>query len=264
MIASLISGVEWLGSSIRGFVSSVGSSYLFLFRVFLCIVTPPFNLSLLVRQIYHIGVQSLSVIVLVGAFTGAVMAVQGVHTMSKFGATAYTGSIVALSLLRELGPVLTALMVYGRAGSSVTAELGIMKISEQVDALRSMSVDPIRHLMAPRLVASLISVPLLAAIFSLVGIAGGYLVAVGTLGLPSGTFTSQMLNSVGLFDVLSGISKSFVFAFTGFWIACYRGWTCGFGAVGVNRATTSTVVTASVMALVMDYFLSSILTVVFH
>jgi len=252
--------IEKLGASILGGISEFGKSWLFLFRVFVDAATPPYQFSLIVSQLYYIGVQSISVVALVGGFTGAVLAVQGEYTLSKFGATAFTGSAIALSLIRELGPVLTALMVNGRAGSSVTAELGIMKISEQVDALRSMAVDPIRYLMVPRIIAGLISVPLLTALFNVVGIAGGYVVGVGTLGLSSGTFISQIVQAVDTVDIMSGFVKSLVFGLCVFWIACYKGWTCGFGAVGVNRATTSAVVTASVVILVLDYFLSSILT----
>jgi phospholipid/cholesterol/gamma-HCH transport system permease protein len=244
-------------------VEQFGRVWLFLFEVLFKLVRPPFRASLILQQLYSIGVQSVSVVALVAVFTGAVLAVQGEYTLSKFGAEAYTGSAVALSLIRELGPVLTALMVNGRAGSAMTAELGIMKISEQIDALRSMAVDPVSYLMAPRIVAGTISVPILTALFNVVGILGGYLVAVGNLGISSGTFMSQMTSSVKDVDVISGLVKSVVFGLSFSWIACYKGWTCGFGAVGVNRATTSAVVTASVTILVLDYFLTSILTKVF-
>lgn len=258
-----VAKTEDVGRSIISGVSGFGECWLFLFRVLRSAALPPYGLGLLFKQIYSIGVQSISVVALVGGFTGAVLAVQGEYTLSKFGATAFTGSAIALSLIRELGPVLTALMVNGRAGSAMTAELGIMKISEQVDALRSMAVDPIHHLMVPRLLAGIISVPLLTAIFNVVGILGGYLVAVGTLDLSSGTFISVMVQSVGTLDVWSGFVKSLFFGFCVAWIACYKGWTCGFGAVGVNRATTSAVVTSSVIILVLDYFLTSILTNIF-
>ena len=240
--------------------SAIGDAWVFVGKIIFDALTPPYRPSLIVKQMYYIGVHSISVVALVGGFTGAVLAVQGEYTLAKFGATAFTGSAIALSLLRELGPVLTALMVNGRAGSAVTAELGIMKISEQMDALRSMAIDPIRYLMVPRFVAGLISVPLLSCIFNVVGIAGGYLVGVYTLNLSSGTFVSQMVDAVEPVDVTSGLVKSVVFGICVFWVACYKGWTCGFGAVGVNRATTSAVVTASVLILVLDYFLSSILT----
>ncbi len=259
----MIEGIERLGKWVLKVVTGFGDAWVFLFQVIGKAFVPPYSLGLIFRQLHSIGVQSIAVVALVGGFTGAVLAVQGEYTLSKFGATAFTGSAIALSLIRELGPVLTALMVNGRAGSAMTAELGIMKISEQVDALRSMAVDPIHHLMVPRIIAGTISVPLLTAIFNIVGITGGYIVAVGNLGLSSGTFISQMNQSVNDVDVISGFVKSVVFGISISWISCYKGWTCGFGAVGVNRATTSAVVTSSVVILVLDYFLTSILTKVF-
>ncbi len=263
MTAKVIAFTENTGKSLIGMLADLGRVWMFLFETIYKTITPPFGFALLVQQMFMIGVQSVSVVALVGIFTGAVLAVQGEYTLSQFGATAYVGSAVALSLIRELGPVLTALMVNGRAGSAMTAELGIMKITEQIDALRSMAVDPMRHLMVPRILAGVISVPLLTAIFNIVGILGGYTVAVGTLGISSGTFTAQMISSVKDVDVISGLVKSVVFGLSFSWIACYKGWTCGFGAVGVNRATTSAVVTSSVVILVLDYFLTSILTKVF-
>ncbi len=262
MEAALIRPPQRLGAWAIGKISEFGAAWIFMFQVVSSAFKPPYDIRLITRQIYLIGVQSLSVILLVGGFTGAVLAVQGEYTLSKFGAQAFTGSAIALSLIRELGPVLTALMVNGRAGSATTAELGIMKISEQTDALRAMAVDPIHHLMVPRLIAGVISVPILTAVFNVVGIFGGYLVAVGNLGLSSGTFISVMTEAVKDVDVISGFVKSVVFGFCVFWISCYKGWTCSFGAVGVNRATTSAVVTASVAILVLDYFLASILTAI--
>jgi len=244
-------------------VSGLGESFIFLFKILSRVFSRHSSLKLLFKQINAVGVQSLSVVLLVGGFTGAVLAVQGEYTLSKFGATAYTSPAIALSLLRELGPVLTALMVNGRAGSAMTAELGIMKITEQVDALKSMSVDPIAYLMVPRLLAGLISVPILTMLFNVVGILGGYIVGVGTLDLSSGTFWAQLSSAVQGIDVYSGLVKSIVFGLCISWVACFKGWKCGFGAVGVNAATTSAVVTSSVLILVLDYFLSSILTRIF-
>jgi len=252
-----------IGDYVISKIAGVGSCFTFIFKVLFSALKPPYEFSQFLKQMYHVGFMSTSVVALVGGFTGAVLAVQGEYTLSKFGATAFTGSAIALSLIRELGPVLTALMVNGRAGSAMTAELGIMKITEQVDALRSMAVDPLHHLMVPRVLASLISVPLLTAMFIVVGIFGGYLVAVFSLGLPSGTFMSVMIESVTSIDVISGFVKSVVFGLIIAWIACYNGWKCGFGAVGVNAATTSAVVTSSVLILVTDYFLTSILTQIF-
>jgi phospholipid/cholesterol/gamma-HCH transport system permease protein len=256
----LSSIVQRLGASVIAITEGWGRAWIFLYRTVVATIAPPYRLSLLLRQIVHIGVNSTLVISLIGLFTGAVLAVQGVYTLNKFGASAYTGPAVALSLLRELGPVLTALMVIGRAGSAITAELGIMRITEQVDALKSMAVDPIKYLMVPRLVAGIITMPLLVSIFNVVGIFGGYLVGVGLLGLSPGTFMSQIVSSVELVDVSSGAIKSVVFGLIFGWVSCFKGYTCGFGAQGVNRATTQSVVTASVAVLVVDYFLTSILT----
>ncbi len=249
-----------LGRTLISVFTGFGSAWLFLFRVVGRAFLPPYHVSLVMKQIYQVGVESIAVVGLVGGFTGAVLAVQGEYTLSKFGATAYTSPMIALSLLRELGPVLTALMVNGRAGSAMTAELGIMKITEQVDALRSMAIDPLQHLMVPRLIAGIICLPLLTCLFNVIGIAGGYLVGVGTLDLSSGTYMSQMVSAVGWVDVYSGIIKATLFGLCFSWISCYKGWNCGFGAVGVNAATTSAVVTSSVTILVLDYFLTSILT----
>ena len=159
--------------------------------------------------------------------------------------------------------MLTALMVIGRAGSAITAEIGIMRITEQIDALKSMAVDPMKYLMAPRMLAGLIAVPLLTGMFIVIGIGGGYIVAVSLLNLSSGTFIDQMVSAVSLTDVWSGFIKSIVFGFIFGWVSCYKGYTCGFGAVGVNKATTQSVVTASVAVLVTDYFLTSVLTRLF-
>lgn len=255
--------LQRLGRAVIDVVERFGASVLFILKTTFAICTPPFRVQLLIRQLFNIGALSTLVISLIGLFTGAVLAVQGKYTLSKFGATAFVGSAVALSLIRELGPVLTALMVIGRAGSAITAEVGIMRITEQIDALRSMAVDPIRYLMAPRVLAGIIAMPCLTCIFIAVGIFGGFIVAVGLLGLNPGTFTSQMITAVDALDVYSGVVKALVFGVIFGWVSCYKGYTCGFGSVGVNKATTGSVVTASVAVLVTDYFLTSILTRVF-
>ncbi len=261
--APLISITERLGKAVLDVMERWGRSWIFLFRTIAAMFRRPFRFNLLVQQLLQIGVNSSLVITLIGLFTGAVLAVQGEYTLAKFGATAYTGPAVALSLIRELAPVLTALMVIGRAGSAITAEIGIMRITEQIDALRSMAVDPMKYLMAPRILAGLIAMPLLCGMFIVVGIFGGYAVGVGLLGLSAGTFMTQIIESVGLVDVYSGFIKAIVFGFIFGWVACYKGYYCSFGAVGVNKATTQSVVTASVAVLIVDYFLTSILTRVF-
>jgi phospholipid/cholesterol/gamma-HCH transport system permease protein len=260
---NLVAATEHFGSFIINTTEQWGRSWIFLYRTAAALVKPPYRPYLYLQQLLQIGVNSTLVIGLIGLFTGAVLAVQGEYTLAKFGATAYTGPAVALSLIRELGPVLTALMVIGRAGSAVTAELGIMRITEQIDALRSMAVDPIKYLMAPRLLAGIIAMPLLCGMFNVIGIFGGYLVGVGLLGLSAGTFMSQITSAVGLVDVYSGFIKATVFGLIFGWVSCYKGYTCGFGAQGVNKATTQSVVTASVAVLIVDYFLTSVLTRVF-
>lgn len=260
---NVITQTQRVGKLILDFTEGWGKSWIFLARTIRGIFTPPFRFQLFLTQLLQIGVNSSLVIGLIGIFTGAVLAVQGEYTLAKFGATAYVGSMVALGLIRELGPVLTALMVIGRAGSAITAEIGIMRITEQIDALRSMAVDPIKYLMSPRFLAGLVAMPLLASIFNVIGILGGYIVGVGLLGLSSGTFMTQIISSVDTVDVYSGLIKSIVFGFIFGWVSCYKGYHCGFGAVGVNKATTQSVVTASVAVLVTDYFLTSILTRVF-
>lgn len=260
---NLTASTENIGRFVLHHTEAWGRSWIFLWRTIKGIFTPPFRFNLFLTQLFQIGVNSSLVIGLIGLFTGAVLAVQGEYTLAKFGATAFTGSAVALSLIRELGPVLTALMIIGRAGSAITAEIGIMRITEQIDALRSMAVDPIKYLMTPRFLAGLIAVPFLTSFFNVIGILGGYIVGVGLLDLSSGTFISQMVDAVGLVDVYSGLIKSLVFGFIFGWVSCYKGYTCGFGAVGVNKATTQSVVTASVAVLITDYFLTSILTRLF-
>lgn len=255
--------LEDLGSYVINNVKGFGASVIFLIQSWVCLFTPPYRPRLILQQIKSVGVDSTLVIALIGLFTGAVLAVQGEYTLSQFGATAFTGSAVALSLIRELGPVLTALMLIGRAGSAMTAELGIMKITEQTDALYSMAINPLRYLMAPRLITGLIVMPLLSSIFIVVGIGGGYLVGVSVLDLSAGTFMNQIIKSVDSTDVYSGLIKSFAFGLIFGWVCCYKGYTCGFGARGVNMATTKAVVTASVAVLVVDYFLTSILTRLF-
>jgi len=255
-----IIAVERVGKEVIDITQGWGRSWIFIARIIFASLRPPYRLSLLLVQLQQIGANSTFVIALIGLFTGAVLAVQGEYTLSKFGATAFTGSAVALSLIRELGPVLTALSVIGRAGSAITAEIGIMRITEQIDALKSMAVNPIKYLMVPRVIAGLIAMPLLTCIFIVLGIFGGYVVGVGLLGLSSGTFVRQMVSAVEGVDVYSGLIKALVFGFIFGWVSCYKGYTCGFGAVGVNKATTQSVVTASVAVLVVDYFLTSILT----
>ncbi|RMG70499.1 MAG: ABC transporter permease [Nitrospirae bacterium] len=239
-------------------VRALGSMFIFLLNSLWHIFIPPFKFRLLLRQIWFLGNKSLIVILLTGAFTGMVLSLQIFYTLSKFGSEALLGPAVALSLIRELGPVLSALMVTGRAGSALTAEIGIMRITEQIDALLSMALSPIKYLVVPNLLAALVVFPLLGAIFDLIGIYGGYVVGVKLLGLSSGTYFSKMDEFIDLEDISIGVVKSLCFGLIVAWVCCYKGYTTGYGAKGVSRATTEAVVLASVLILIWDYFIGSV------
>jgi len=231
--------------------------FIFLLRSLVLIFRPPFKIRLLIRQIMFFGNRSLLIVILTGLFAGMVLALQGYYTLMKFGSEALLGPAVALSLIRELGPVLSALMVTGRAGSALTAEIGIMRISEQIDALLAMALSPIKYLVVPNILAALIAFPLLSAIFDVVGIYGGWLVAVKLLGLGSGTYFSQMEQFVDMADIIMGLEKSLCFGLLVSWVCCYKGYYAGFGAKGVSKATTAAVVLSSVLVLVFDYLIGS-------
>jgi len=250
---------ESLGARAIRFTRSLGKAGLFLGASLARATLPPYRPRNIVRQVHFIGVKSLFVIVLTAAFSGMVLALQGYFTLRKFGSEGLLGSAVALSLIRELGPVLTALMVTGRAGSALTAEIGILRIGEQIDSLETMGIDPIRFLVAPRVLGFLLSVPLLTAIFDVVGIHGGYLVGVNLLGVNAGTYFGQMEASVDMVDIANGVWKSLAFAVLIAWVCTFKGYHARHGAEGVSNATTSAVVVSSVLVLVCDYILTSIL-----
>ena len=242
----------------------IGRIVVFFAKGFFFIFTLPFQFSKIIRQVYFIGMTSVFVICLTAIFTGMVLGLQGYYTLVKFGADGLLGAAVALSLIRELGPVLTAIMVIGRAGSAMAAEIGIMRISEQIDALETMNIHPIRFLVTPRIVAALISFPLLTALFDVVGIFGGYLTGSGLLGLSSGIYFGRVESSVVMADVTGGFLKSLIFSVVVVTICCYQGYYThirkrGFGAEGVSFSTTSAVVFSCVMVLISDYILTSFL-----
>ena len=248
-----------LGALTLFFLRETGRMGLFLGRAFFYAATPPFRLGQVLKQIQFIGFQSGLVIFLTGAFTGMVLGLQGFNTLNRFGSTALLGPMVSLSLIRELGPVLSALMVTGRAGSAMTAEIGIMKITEQIDAIVLMGVNPFRYLIVPRLLAGIIALPLLTAIFDVVGIYGGYLIGGKLLGVTKGTYFGEMSNYMGMVDVLAGIYKSLTFGVLIAWVCSYKGLRAGFGAEGVSKATTQAVVLSSVLILFWDYIMTSLL-----
>jgi phospholipid/cholesterol/gamma-HCH transport system permease protein len=259
MIGWILPIAETLGARAVGAVRHLGKMGVFLGASLARAASPPYRVRNVVRQIHFIGVKSLFVIVLTAAFTGMVLALQGFYTLRKFGSEGLLGPAVALSLIRELGPVLSALMVTGRAGSALTAEIGIMRIGEQIDSLETMGIDPIRFLVAPRVLGFLLSLPLLTAIFDVVGIYGGYLVGVKLLGVNAGAYFGQMEASVELVDITNGVWKSLTFALLIAWVCTYKGYFTARGAEGVSYATTSAVVVSSVLVLVCDYFLTSVL-----
>lgn len=218
------------------------------------------NIPLTIKQIHIVGVKSLSIIIVSGLFIGMVMALQGYTILVDYGAEGNLGPMVSLSLLRELGPVVTALLFAGRAGSALTAEIGLMKATEQLSSLEMMAVDPLRRVIAPRMWAGIISMPMLAIIFSTVGILGGHLVGVEWLGVDAGSYWSIMQSTVEWNnDVMNGVIKSVVFAFVVTWIAIFKGYDSVPTSEGISAATTQTVVYSSLMVLGLDFVLTAIM-----
>ncbi len=216
--------------------------------------------NLLIAQLYSVGVLSLLVIAVSGLFIGMVLGLQGYTILVKFGAEQALGQLVALSLVRELGPVVAALLFAGRAGSALTAEIGLMKATEQLDSMEMMGVDPLRRVIAPRFWAGQISMPLLAMIFSAIAVSGGYMVGVKWLHVDSGAFWANMQTSVDFYDdVLNGVIKSIVFGTVVTWIAVYQGFFCPPTSEGIGRATTKTVVYSSLAVLGIDFFLTAVM-----
>lgn len=214
--------------------------------------------QLTIREVYFTGVMSLIIILVSAFFVGMVLALQGYQTLQKYGSSEAIGVLVALALVRELGPVVTALLFAGRAGTAITAEIGLMKATEQLSAMEMMAVSPIARVIAPRFWAGVIAMPILAVLFSMVGILGGYLVAVPLIGVDSGAFWSQMQANVDWrFDILNGVIKSIVFGVACTMIALFEGYDAPPTAEGVSRATTRTVVTSSLAVLGLDFILTS-------
>jgi len=232
-------------------------------QAFSALVRPRFEVAAWVREMEQIGVRSLGVAAITTIFTGMVLALQTAYSLPSLGVKYYIGTVVSKSLVRELGPVLTALIVGGRIGSGMTAELGTMQVTEQIAALRSMAADPVKKLVVPKLVASLVMLPVLTILGDLLGILGGLVIAVVQLQLTAGFFINDVLGSLTISDVTSGIGKSFFFAYFITIIGCYNGLTARGGADGVGRATTDTVVMASIFVLVADFFLTKLFYTLF-
>jgi phospholipid/cholesterol/gamma-HCH transport system permease protein len=263
-LGTLLTGLfAAVGRKVLSWVGNLGAASIFLLLALLMVFRPK-QLPKIVEQIYYIGASSTMIILLVGLFTGMVLSLQSYHALVKFGAQGSLGTLVVLSLVRELGPVLTAIMITARAGSAITAEIGIQRISEQIDALSTMRIDPLRYLVSPRITASIISFPLLTALFDLIGILGGYLTGVVILGVNSGIYFHRIQASVELKDVTDGFIKAIVFGVIVSTICCYQGYfahmrTDSHGAKAVGLSTTSAVVLSCVLILVADYVVTSLL-----
>lgn len=248
-----------LGKNTIDTFSAIGAASIMLFGALFA--APRFkNISLIIHQMYVVGVQSLLIIAVSGLFIGMVMALQGYTILVNYGAEGSLGPMVALSILRELGPVVTALLFAGRAGSALTAEIGLMKATEQLSSLEMMAVDPLRRVISPRFWAGVISMPMLAIIFSAVGILGGHAVGVDWLGVDAGSYWSIMQSTVEWNeDVVNGIIKAFVFALVVVWIALYKGYSCIPTSEGISKATTETVVFSSLAILGLDFVLTAVM-----
>ncbi|MGB5278573.1 MAG: lipid asymmetry maintenance ABC transporter permease subunit MlaE [Gammaproteobacteria bacterium] len=256
----MLDKLQWLGHTILSSVQRLGRGHVFLLQVLPAMQGMLFRPGLLIRQMYSVGVLTLLIIVVAGLFVGMVMALQAYYALVDFGAEDSVSVMLVLSLLRELGPVITALLFAGRAGSALTAEIGLMKATEQLSGMEMMAVNPVERVIAPRFLAGFISMPLLAAIFSAVGVMGGYLVAVELLGLDAGAFWSQAIAKVDLYhDLGNGMIKSAVFGFVVVWIAVFEGYDCVPTSDGLSRATTSTVVHSSLAVLGLDFVLTALM-----
>jgi len=254
----LLDFVERLGAYVNHRIARLGFAARFLWVMLRTSGTSLMRLHLTIREIYFAGVLSLIIVSVSALFVGMVLALQGYDTLVRFGASEAVGTLVALSLVRELGPVMAALLFASRAGSAITAEIGLMKATEQLAAMEMMAVDPIARVVGPRFWGGGISMPLLAAIFSAIGVFGGYLIAVVQIGVDFGSFWSQMQAAVDWkSDVVNGLLKSFVFGIAVSWIAVFEGYDAMPTAEGVSRATTRTVVISAVVILMLDFILTA-------
>jgi phospholipid/cholesterol/gamma-HCH transport system permease protein len=248
--------IENLGNWAMQRVENVGATTLLAWEGITQMFRRPFRFGVFLQQLEFIGVGSLAIVLLTGAFTGMVFAVQSAYAFSLFNAEGYVGTTVALALTRELAPVFTGLMVSGRVGSSIATEIGTMGVTEQIDALRSMAVNPVQYLVSPRLFAAVTMVPVLTLLFSLVGIVGAWLVAVVGLGLDEGVFKRRIIDVMVPWDVWSGLIKGAIFGLVITAISCHAGYNAAGGARGVGMATTKAVVLSSVSVLMVDYLLT--------
>lgn len=256
----MITAIQKLGHTGIAFCERLGVSGLFLLRAVFCRPKLRQAWPLLSMQLYKVGVLSLVIILLSALFIGMVVALQGYNTLRKFGAEQELGQLVALSVVRELGPVVAALLFAGRAGSALTAELGLMRATQQIGGMEMMAVDPLWRIIAPRLWAGLLAMPILAILFNVVAIIGGHFVGVDWLKVDSGAFWSNMQSAVGFReDVINGFIKSVAFGFVVTWVSVYQGYYSAPNAAGISQATTRTVVYSSLLVLALDFVLTSLM-----
>jgi len=254
-----VNPISALGAWILGGVRDLGAYVKFCALALRGGLLPPYRIRLGLKQMHFVGVQSLSIVLITGLFTGMVFAVQAEIGFSQFGANGLIGGIVMLSLTRELAPVLTALMVNGRVGSAMAAELGTMRVTEQVDALESLAIDPYQYLVAPRVLAATLMVPALTMVFNTIGLLGCWYVTVKQLSVPAGGFWSRIEWYVDADDILGGLFKASVFGLILSTVGCFQGYRTRGGAEGVGQATTRAVVVSGVLILTVDYFITRIL-----
>lgn len=259
-MTKLMTLIALVGLSVRTYLSDLGRAARLFIRLLGLFRDNMRRFSLVRDQIHFLGNYSLAIIAVSGLFVGFVLSLQGYYTLKRYGASEALGLLVALSLVRELGPVVSALLFAGRAGTSLTAEIGLMKAGEQLSAMDMMAVDPVRRILAPRFWGGVITMPLLAAVFSAVGIIGGWMVGVLLIGVDAGSFWSQMQSGVDVWkDVGNGVVKSFVFGVTVTFVALFQGYEAQPTPEGVSRATTRTVVVASLAVLALDFVLTALM-----
>lgn len=252
--------IQRLGANALNVVQKIGAATVFLYQSLVAVPNLRTGFPLLIKQLYSVGVLSLIIIMVSGLFIGMVLGLQGYNILIDYGSEQALGTMVALTLVRELGPVVTALLFAGRAGSALTAEIGLMKTTEQLSSMEMIGVDPLRRIVAPRFWAGFYSMPILALIFSAVGVLGGMLVGVEFLGVYEGSYWSNMQNSVEFYDdVVNGIIKSVVFGAAVTWIAVFQGYDCEPTSEGISRATTRTVVYGSLAVLGLDFMLTAVM-----
>lgn len=255
----MIAAIQDLGWSVIRFIEHLGKLTIFAGQIVRAALTPPPRVGLFVQELFNLGVLSLVIICVSGLAVGMVLGLQGYNTLVRFGAEQSLGAVVGLSLIRELGPVLTALLATGRAGSATAAEIGTMVATEQLDGLRMMSTNPIHLVVTPKVLAMIAVMPLLSALFIVCGLAGGYFVGVNLMGVDSGNYISSLESAVVFYDdVVGSLVKAVIFGVLVGLIATYRGYTCAPTSAGVSAATTSTVVVASVSVLIVDYFVTAL------